>query len=152
MGKYFTVEELCRSQKATELKIDNTPPNPAIRSNIEFFIQYCLDPIRDAWGKPIYVSSGFRCNELNHAVGGARNSQHLIGMAADLYVKGVSNAKLIPVIVKTDRFDQLIIERGDLYAPRWIHVSYSRIHNRKQILFFNGKDYKDVKYLFVDEK
>ena len=151
MGKHFTTEELCKSSTAEKHSIDNRPPNPAIKSNIEFFIQYCLDPIRDKYRKPIYVSSGYRSQELNKLVKGARNSQHLTGLAADIYVKDESNINLVPAIVSTDRYDQIIIEKGDLCNPRWIHVSYSRIHNRKQILFFDGEQYKDVKALFVKE-
>jgi len=151
MGKHFTTEELCKSSTAEKNNIDNTPPNPAIKSNIDFFIQYCLDPIREKYGKPIYVSSGYRSQELNKLVKGSRNSQHLIGMAADIYAKDESNINLVPAIVSADRYDQIIIEKGDLYNPRWIHVSYSRIHNRKQILFFDGKQYKDVKALFVKQ-
>lgn len=151
MGRYFTTEELCKSSIAEKNKIDNMPPNPAIRSNIDFFIQYCLDPIREKYGKPIYVSSGYRCPELNKIVKGSRNSQHLIGMAADIHAKGESNINLVPAIVSTGRYDQIIIEKGDLSNPGWIHVSYSRLNNRRQILFFDGRQYKDVKSLFVKQ-
>ena len=151
MGRYFTTEELCKSSIAEKNKIDNRPPNQAITSNIEFFIQYCLDPIREKYGKPIYVSSGYRCPELNKIVKGSRNSQHLIGMAADIRAKGESNINLVPVIVSTTRYDQIIIEKGDLYNPGWIHVSYSRLNNRRQILFFDGRQYKDVKSMFVKQ-
>lgn len=149
--KYFSLNELTKSATAEKLKIDNTP-SPAIKDNLEFLCYRVLDRIREEYKHPIYVSSGYRCPELNRAVGGALNSQHVSGLAADIYVKGESNIVLVPLIVATDMWDQCIIEKGDLYNPSWIHVSTSRIRNRNQILFFDGKIYKDVTYMFVKKK
>ena len=141
MAKYFTVYELTKSATATERGIDNTPPK-AIENNIKYLIEAVLDPLREAYGKPIYVSSGYRCKELNAAVGGAKNSQHLTGMAADTYVKGESNAVLYDILRKGRiPFDQMIIEKGTRNFPRWIHLSISRLNNRKEILYYDGKRY-----------
>lgn len=75
MGKYFTVEELCKSNTAKAKGISNVP-NHIQTDNLEQLIKNVLDPLREAYGKPIYVNSGFRCETLNKAVGGTRNSEH----------------------------------------------------------------------------
>lgn len=147
--RHFSIEEFTKSATAEKLKIDNTP-SPAVKDNLEFLCYRVLDRIREAYNRPIYISSGYRSPELNRAVGGASTSQHVSGLAADIYVKGESNIVLVPLIVSTDMFDQCIIEKGDLKNPRWIHTSTSRIRNRKQILFFDGKAYKDVTDLFTN--
>ena len=123
--KYFTMTELCASQVARRKNIDNTP-NGEVRANLTALVANVLDPLREAYGKPIVVSSGYRCPKLNKAVGGVKNSQHTEGRAAD--IQEVSklpkdNKKLgLP-------FDQLIDEHG----MAWVHVSYS-IRNRRQVL------------------
>ena len=81
--KYFTIEELCRSEKAIELKIKNQPNSEAVE-NMRILIEECLDPIREKWGAPLIVNSGYRCPQLNKAVNGSNTSDHLKGRAADL--------------------------------------------------------------------
>lgn len=125
------MSEMCRSYKATELHIDNRCPEE-YKENIVALVENLLDPIREAWGSPIIVSSGYRCPELNKAVGGSKNSQHLYGMAADLDIgMPVDNKKLFEFIQTLDLdFDQLIDEK----KYQWIHISYKRNGgNRKQI-------------------
>lgn len=85
MGKYFTIQELCHSRTAIKQGIDNTPP-PSAKVNLIALITNCLDPIRALWGGPVIVNSGFRTPMLNKAVGGAVNSQHMQGEAADITV------------------------------------------------------------------
>lgn len=72
--KYFTISELTRSDKARELHIDNTPFSYEVVANLENLIENILDPIREAWGKPLHVNSGYRCPALNKAVGGKPTS------------------------------------------------------------------------------
>ena len=83
MGKYFTIDELCRSNTADKMGIRNVP-SADIKEKLEVLINELLDPVREAWGKPIRVNSGYRCPKLNKAVGGVANSQHMKGEAADL--------------------------------------------------------------------
>jgi hypothetical protein len=92
----------------------------------------CLDKVREMWGKPIGANSGYRSPELNRAVGGARNSQHLRGEAADITAGSKEeNRKLFDLIVASDiPFDQLIDESG----YKWLHISYCKDDNRKQVL------------------
>ena len=85
--KFFSIEELTKSATAKRLGIDNTPSDN-IKKNLTLFIEKVLDPIREDWGGPITVSSGYRCPELNAKVGGAKTSGHQYGYCADLQVKG----------------------------------------------------------------
>lgn len=85
MGKYFTVEELCVSAVARSRGIDNTPPPQAVAA-LHDLIGHLLDPLREAWGGPVVVNSGYRSPALNAAVGGAPRSRHMYGEAADITV------------------------------------------------------------------
>ena len=81
--KHFTIHELTRSATADRKGIDNTPSKQVIE-NLTALVDNVLDPLREAWGKPIHVNSGFRSPELNRAVGGVPGSQHMKGEAADI--------------------------------------------------------------------
>ena len=132
MGKYFSIAELTKSSTAIKKKINNTPTKE-VENNLNQLIDNILDPLREAWGQPIIVGSGYRCEALNKAVGGAAHSQHKLGQAADIHTKSDSaedNKKLFELIKQLKLpFDQLINE----YNYNWIHVSYSP-RNRRQIL------------------
>lgn len=132
MGKYFTIKELTKSTTATRLKIDNTP-SQEIKENLEALVENILDPLREEYGEPIIVTSGYRCEKLNAAVGGVKTSQHRLGQAADIRTvsdKPESNKKLFDLIISMKLpYDQVI----DEYGYDWIHVSYSPRH-RRQIL------------------
>lgn len=129
--KYFTIEELCRSTVAQQRGIDNTPTEE-IKENLEYLIDNLLDKIREEYGNPITVNSGYRCDELNEAVGGVSNSQHRTGEAADITVGSIEDNKVLFNLIKDSglEFDQLIWENGGV----WVHVSLKRENNRKQIL------------------
>ncbi len=129
--KYFTIHELTHSDTAHQKGIDNTPP-PTIKVKLTSLINNLLDPIRETWGGPIYVNSGYRCPKLNEEVGGVPSSQHQKGEAADITVGSPEqNRKLFDLIAngKFD-FDQLIDESH--YS--WIHISFAAGKNRHQIL------------------
>lgn len=129
--KYFTIHELTQSDTALQKGIDNTPP-PAIKVKLTSLINNLLDPIREAWGSPISVNSGYRCPVLNKAVGGVSTSQHQKGEAADITVGSPElNRQLFNLIANGDfDFDQLIDESN--YS--WVHISYSAGKNRQQAL------------------
>lgn len=131
MAKYFTIGELCKSDVAVDKRIENTPDHETIE-RLNALMEECLDKVRALWGKPIGVNSGYRCYELNKAVGGAKNSQHLRGEAADITTGSKeNNRKLFDMIVASDiPYDQLIDESG----YRWLHISYCTDYNRKQVL------------------
>ena len=131
--RHFTIAELTRSATARRLGIDNTPPASAVRA-LTAFVDDVLDPLRDAWGGPIRVNSGYRCPELNKAVGGTPSSQHQHGEAADITVGSRSaNRRLLALIKRLDLpVDQCIDEKG----CRWIHVSHRRGRNRRLYMKF----------------
>lgn len=132
---YFSIEELCRSETAEAKGIDNSP-SAVVRGNLEALVSNVLDPLREAFGKPIIVNSGYRSNLLNKTLKGAKNSQHTRGEAADITAEDVKdNKQLFEIIRENLPFDQLIWEKGTRTYPAWIHVSFKREgRNRKQIL------------------
>lgn len=139
--QYFTIDELTRSTTAKQRGIDNTP-TPEIRAKLETLITNCLDPIRRIYGKPIIVSSGYRCPALNAAVGGVASSQHTMGEAADLVpASGGSLAGIFRAAVQYGGYDQLILERSG--KSKWVHVSYGP-RNRRRILAYNNGTYQDI--------
>ncbi|MBO4803065.1 MAG: peptidase M15 [Muribaculaceae bacterium] len=131
--KYFTIPELIRSETARHLDIDNTPPASAVTA-LHALVDNVLDPLREAWGGPIRVNSGYRCPKLNRLVGGTPNSQHQRGEAADITVGSRSaNRRLLALIKRLDLpVDQCIDEKG----CRWIHVSHRPGHNRRLYMIF----------------
>lgn len=129
--KYFTIEEMIKSSTATAKRIDNTP-NQTVIDSLTKLIEAVLDPLREWWGGPIKVNSGYRCEALNKAVGSkAKKSQHLYGEAADITVGSkTENEKLFNYIKDNLPFDQLINESNF----SWVHVSYREGRLRKQVL------------------
>ena len=120
--RHFTMSELTYSRTAQILHISNIPSDES-KANLVALVDNVLDKARDAWGKPIKVNSGYRCPELNKAVGGVRNSQHLTGEAADISTGTKEGNKwLFNYIKENCVYDQLINEQG--YS--WVHVSYNR--------------------------
>ncbi len=136
--KYFKLSELTRTSKP----IANVP-NAEQESNLINLVEKVLDPARELLGKPITINSGFRCQEVNKAVGGASNSQHTTGEAADLSCS--DNKQLLELIRSKLKFDQLINEQPlPNGTPSWVHVSYKRNgQNRGEVLMMkkdaNGK-------------
>lgn len=121
--KYFSIKELCKSSTAKKLNIDNTP-SAEIEKKLTVLIEECLDPIREKFGKPIMVTSGYRCPQLNAACGGSPTSEHKTGFAADIDTS--DNIRLWDVITSGDfKWTQLINEYPDDDGePSWIHISY----------------------------
>lgn len=128
---YFSIQELCKSKRANSDGIANIPSTQQQRC-IERLITCCLDPARQAFGHPVHVSSGFRSEALNRAIGGASNSQHCFGEAADLYSE--DNSRLFKILWEQGNFDQLIWEFGDHEQPQWVHVSYVDAAPRREVL------------------
>lgn len=129
--KYFTIAEFVRSETADRRAIDNRLPKELL-PNVQALVNNVLDPLREAYGKPITVTSGFRCPALNKAVGGSATSQHMSGQAADITAGSrEENRRLFYLVQELGLpFDQLIDEKN--YS--WIHVSYRVGINRNQVL------------------
>ncbi len=125
----FSISELCKSDKAKQNGIKNTPTISIVDNMLELIV-YCLQPVRDYLKKPMIITSGYRNAQLNALVGGAKNSQHLEGKAADFIIKGESVASIIFKIQTSNlEYDQLINEHD-----KWVHISYNKGKNRKQYL------------------
>ena len=123
--KFFSISEMTKSDTARRLGIDNTPSD-SIKNNLTLFINTVLDPIREDWGSPIIVSSGYRCPELNKAVGGVKTSGHLYGYCADLQVKGdlrkFSNFVIEWMKEHQMKYDQIIWEKSGNVT--WLHFCW----------------------------
>ena len=150
LSEHFTLEEFVRSRKAQARGINNNPSAEAVEW-MKKLSQQVLEPLRLAWGQPIFITSGYRSSRLNSSVGGARNSQHRLGQAADIVADlSLLNYDLGQLIIELGLpFDQLIFE--DCYIEyvagkpqhrcRWIHVSYGP-KNRRQVIYNKMKKLK----------
>lgn len=121
--KYFELREFTASDTAKKKGIDNTPSFEIV-GHLDELVEAILDPLRTDYGKPVDVSSGYRCEALNKAVGGVASSAHTLGYAADLTAKDMAGFKAFcqAWFTKTARrFDQVIIER-DKKGHEWVHV------------------------------
>ena len=151
LSKNLTLAEVTKSTTAKRLGIDNTP-DEWTTENLRQVAINVFQPLRSAFGTPIYVSSGYRSAELNTAIGGSRRSQHVEGRALDLDADvygGCTNSQIFNWIKENLDFDQLIWEFGDDDNPDWVHVSYVYDGiNRKRCLRAcrddNGKTYYEV--------
>ena len=134
--KNFTYDELIYSPTANRLGIDNTP-SPEEKEKLIKLAKEILQPIRDRWGSAIVVTSGYRCEALNKAVGGVKTSQHRLGEAADLKIGSkAQNKALFNLILKmVNNGDIVVGQLIDEYGYNWIHVSLPRANKQNnQIL------------------
>ena len=123
LSKNFTLEELIKSQTATRLCMDNTP-SFEYECNLKALAISILQEVRDAFKKPVIVSSGYRCPMLNRVIGGSPFSKHIKGMAADISVVGVPHPTVCDFIKEELTFGQLILEgHQNKKNGGWVHVS-----------------------------
>lgn len=135
---HFTIEELYASATAKAKGIDNKP-NVQPLINLVYLTAYVLEPLRVAMNEPIKIGSGYRCQKLNAAVGGVRNSQHIKGQAADLCIDGdiEKGKRWFNYIREHLPFDQLIWEKNPKTGNYWVHVSFvfpDFGKNRRQVI------------------
>jgi len=126
LSKNLSLAEVTKSTTAKRLGIDNTPDDWT-KENLRQVALNIFQPLRDAFGCPIYVSSGYRSAELNTAIGGSKRSQHVEGRALDLDADvfgRCTNSEIFRYILNNLTFDQLIWEFGDEDNPDWVHVSF----------------------------
>ena len=127
LSKNFSLAELVASQVATRQGIDNAPA-PASVANLTR-LAALLEQVRAVVGAPITISSGYRSPALNKAVGGAANSAHVLGLAADISTAKLAPKALALLIRQSDiAFDQLIHE------GTWVHIGLSTGVPRRQVL------------------
>ena len=124
--KYFKMSELTR----TNTGLQNIPTQKE-QANLRLLVEKILDPLREMYGKPITINSAYRSPMVNARIGGAKNSEHMTGCAADITAGSKEeNKKLFALIRDNFTFRQLIDEK----EYTWIHVSYNEKDNKKQIL------------------
>lgn len=132
---FFTLQELTKSTTAKLLKIDNTP-NAEIIRNLQYGVQMVLDPLRRIHQQPIIITSGYRCEQLNNAVGGVPNSWHTKGNAADIHIKNANDAREIFQILKTlPSVDTALFEHSR--QSQWIHVQWDMTKTPRHHYNFN---------------
>jgi len=139
LSRHFSLAGLTRSETARRRGIDNRPP-PELVPNLRLLARG-LDEVRRLLGHRLRISSGYRCPELNAAVGGARTSQHCEGLAADFECPGFGTPLEIVVALQRSpiAFDQCILEFG-----RWVHVSFSRAPRRRVLTIYDdGRGYRE---------
>jgi len=137
LSKYVALSEVTRSDNAKRLGIDNTPTDEH-KDNLKLVCSEVFDKVREHFGKPIGISSGYRSKALNDATPGSSNkSHHCTGHALDIDADifgGITNSKIFNYIKDNLEFNQLIWEFGNTANPDWVHVSYVKGNNKKQIL------------------
>ena len=142
LTKNFILKEFIKSQTADSLKIDNTPTQEIV-NKLRLVCEKVLQPLRAKLNKPIVINSGYRCPQLNNAIKGAKNSQHVLGEAVDFEIMGMNNYELACWVRDNMDFDQLILEYATNLKQNpnngWVHVSYKSSGNRHQCLTINNK-------------
>ena len=140
LSENFTLEELIRSNTAERMGIDNVPKDEKVVENLRSLCLEVLQPLRDYVGAPVHINSGYRCPELNMAVGGVKNSQHCRGEAADIRIVSPKQGREWAAWIEDNcRFDQMLMERNKNGAV-WLHVSCKRdaSKNRQSFKIFKN--------------
>jgi hypothetical protein len=137
ISQHLSLSEVTRSDSAKRHGIDNTPTSEHLE-NFKLLAEKVFEPIRAHFGVPIHISSGYRSKALNAFIKGSASSQHCKGEAIDIDMdgstNGVTNKMIFDFIKDKLDFDQLIWEFGSDSNPDWVHVSYTKVGNRKQKL------------------
>ncbi len=134
-SEFFKLEEFTKSATASRLGIKNTPDAEVIQ-NLQYGVDMVLDPLRRLYGKPVIITSGYRCPQLNKAVGGVANSWHTKGNAADIHITGTLDAKEIFDILKTlPSVDTVLFEHSK--SSQWIHVQWDKTKTPRHHYNFN---------------
>ena len=136
-SEFFSLAELIKSSTATKHHIDNTPPADVVK-NLQYGVDMVLDPLRRIYGKPILITSGYRCPKLNTLVGGVSNSWHTQGNAADIHVASLTEAtKLFSNLQKIPSVDTVLFEHSG--SGQWLHVQWNVAKTPRHHFNFNYK-------------
>lgn len=134
-SEFFTLRELTNSSTASRNHIDNTPSAEIIQ-NLQYGVDMVLDPLRRLYGKPIVITSGYRCPELNKRVGGVANSWHTQGNAADIHVSSLAEAsKIFSNLQKIPSVDTALFEHSK--NGQWLHVQWNMSKTPRHHFNFN---------------
>ena len=146
LSDHFSLQELTKSSTAERRGIANEPDDEAVE-NLIMVCETILEPVREHYGIPFIPNSGFRCLELNRAIGSSDRSQHTTGEAVDFEVPGISNREVALWVKDNCKFDQLILEfykEGDP-SSGWVHCSYViEGENRESARIFDGTNWSDL--------
>jgi zinc D-Ala-D-Ala carboxypeptidase len=150
ISKYYTIYDVENSDNADQYGIENKLDTLS-RLRAQRLALTVLDPISDYLNSRLFISSWFRSPLLNRIVGSKDKSDHTKANAVDIehFINGVQRNDLIieAIIRKNINFDQLILEKGDIKNPNWIHISTKgALNNRNQIMYFNGLNYQNLSY------
>ncbi len=155
ISEHLSLSEVTRSETAKRKGISNNPTAEHLE-NFKLLAENVFEKIRNHFGVPIHISSGYRSKELNSAIGGSQTSQHSKGQAIDVDMDGsgdgVTNADVFNFIKDNLVFDQLIAEFPKQGNPDWVHVSYTKVNNRKQILVAKKVNGKTIYTPYKNEK
>lgn len=149
----FHLDEFTKSNTADRLGIDNTPQGEHL-DNLIYVVENILQPVREHFGKPVTINSGYRSPALNNAVGGSSRSQHCNGEAADFEIMGLPNAELAQWIIDNLEYDQIILE---FYNPDegansgWVHCSVKKDGDNRKEKLVAIKDGKSTRYERVED-
>ena len=137
LSENLSLEEAIKSTTALRLGIDNYPTKEAL-ANLSYLAKYLFQPLRNYFKTAIFISSGYRSPVLNSLIGGSSKSQHCKGEAIDIDMDNkksvITNSDIFYYIKDNLDFDQLIWEFGNKKTPAWVHVSFTSVNNRKEIL------------------
>lgn len=149
LTKNLSLQEMLKSRTATRLGLSNSPNEEHVK-NMQALAENIFQPLRDYFGVPIHISSGYRSEALNNAIGGSKSSQHCKGEAMDIDRDGYSqpnNAQIFEYIKNNLDFDQMIWEFGTQQNPEWVHVSHKRDgKNRAELLVAYKTSYGKTRY------
>ena len=152
LSKHLSLAEATKSATAIRRGIHNAPPDEHLAALVNI-AEKVFEPVRIRFGVPIGVSSGYRSNDLNEAIGGSKTSQHSKGEALDLDADmygNITNKQIFNFIKQFVNFDQLIWEYGTDNEPNWVHVSLKyKGEQRKQVLRASRKNGKTIYTNFV---
>lgn len=145
--KYFTIEELCNSTTAKKRGIPNVP-TAEVKKHLTELVETLLDPLREAWGSSIKVTSGYRSSALNKVVGGSTTSAHNSGYAADMVPANGKITEFKEFVKKwlaDKKFDQYINEFSG--SSQWVHLAVKNNlgAQRKQYLLYKNGKYTNLK-------
>lgn len=134
-SEFFTLRELTKSSTASKNHINNSPTEEIVR-NLQYGVDMVLDPLRRLYGKPIIITSGYRCKELNKKVGGVTNSWHTQGNAADIHVSSLAEAnKIFSNLQKIPSVDTALFEHST--SGQWLHVQWNMQKTPRHHFNFN---------------
>jgi zinc D-Ala-D-Ala carboxypeptidase len=150
LSKNLSLVEATKSATAIKHGIANEPTQEHLQ-NLKLVAEHVFQPIREHFNKPLALSSGYRSVALNELIGGSTRSQHSKGEAIDIdgdVYGGISNGDIFYFIKENLEFDQLIWEFGTNENPAWVHVSYNKGKNRREVLMAY-KDKGQTKYKHI---